>query len=44
LILRLFKKKKKKKPEPTKPNPPPWDVPLDQTTAAIIVVDNTPFV
>jgi hypothetical protein len=32
LIFGLFKKKKKKPPERTKPNPPPWDVPLDQTT------------
>jgi hypothetical protein len=28
----LFKKKKKKPPEPVKPDPPGWDVPLDQTT------------
>jgi hypothetical protein len=31
LILRLLKKKKKKPLRPVKANPPPWDVPLDQT-------------
>jgi hypothetical protein len=37
LKLKLFKKKKKKKKfvGPVKGNPPPWDVPLDQTTAPI---------
>ena len=34
LNLKLFKKKKKKKfVGPVKANPPPWDVPLDQTKA-----------
>jgi hypothetical protein len=33
LIFRLFKKKQKKKREPTKPNLPPLNVPLDQTTS-----------
>jgi hypothetical protein len=40
LIPRLFKKKKKKKKwvGPVKPNPPPWDVPLDQTKAPLHTV------
>jgi hypothetical protein len=44
LILRLFKKKKKKKPEPWKPDPPPWDVPLDQTTANVRYIGGLPYV
>ncbi|HJZ37608.1 MAG TPA: hypothetical protein VJ204_15170 [Solirubrobacterales bacterium] len=32
MIFGIFKKKKKKRPEPVKPDPPGWDVPLDQTT------------
>jgi hypothetical protein len=37
LILRLFRKRKKKKKfvGPVKPDPPPWDVPLDQTKAPV---------
>jgi hypothetical protein len=37
LIPKLFRKKQKKKKwvGPVKPNPPPWDVPLDQTKAPL---------
>jgi hypothetical protein len=35
LTLKLFKKKKKKPLRPVKANPPPWDVPLDQTKPKI---------
>ena len=35
-MLKLFKKNKKKRPVlPVKPEPIPWDVPLDQTTPKI---------
>ncbi len=33
MIFGLFKKKKKKPPEPVRPDPPGWDVPLDQTVS-----------
>jgi hypothetical protein len=36
LILKILKRKKKKKfVGPVKPEPIPWDVPLDQTTPKI---------
>jgi hypothetical protein len=43
LIFRLFKKKKKKPPEPAKPNPPGWDVPLDQTVGVWRVERDKPL-
>jgi hypothetical protein len=44
-LIDLLKKKLKKKPpfEPAEPDPPPWDVPLDQTVAVPIIVDGVPF-
>jgi hypothetical protein len=35
LKIRLPKRKKKKKRGPLKADPPPWDVPLDQTKMPI---------
>ncbi len=44
-LVKLFKRKRKKKKiiDPAKAGPIPWDVPLDQTTAPPIVMDDSFF-